>query len=280
MARAGSTRANSDGALWSFHLWIYFFGVPRRRDAHGGFSDPVAATCHHRLLCLGRLHRNGGCDTPYRPPQPGRNYQAAERSQPYIPGSIQSYNHTAGRLIDAGVRYPEFHQRSRQLSGALAHSACDLYRERAGVGCADRAVLHRAIGQWLEQRLRGAGGHGRFCGDREMSNGSILLLMKACFLGFGYMGVPVAFALMAGVLAACGLTPISMQSMIGQMFHGIDSEILLAVPFFLLVGELMTSADVTNRMIRLAQTMVGHLRGGLAQVVTLFSMFFAGISGS
>ena len=52
------------------------------------------------------------------------------------------------------------------------------------------------------------------------------------------------------------------------------------MPFFLLVGELMTSADVTNRMIRLAQTMVGHLRGGLAQVVTLFSMFFAGISGS
>src|SRR6059058_4514922 len=113
-----------------------------------------------------------------------------------------------------------------------------------------------------------------------MGNGAIILLMTACFLGFGYMGVPVAFALMAGVLAACALTPISMQSMVGQMFHGIDSEILLAVPFFLLVGELMTSADVTNRMIRLAQTMVGHLRGGLAQVVTLFSMFFAGISGS
>ena len=91
-----------------------------------------------------------------------------------------------------------------------------------------------------------------------MSNGAILLLMTALFLGFGYMGVPVAFALMAGVLVACSLTPISMQSMIGQMFHGIDSEILLAVPFFLLVGELMTSADVTNRMIRLAQTMVGH----------------------
>src|SRR5215211_2024342 len=113
-----------------------------------------------------------------------------------------------------------------------------------------------------------------------MSSGSIILLMTACFLGFGYMGVPVAFALMAGVLAACMFTPISMQSMIGQMFHGIDSEILLAVPFFLLVGELMTSANVTHRMIVLAQTMVGHLRGGLAQVVTLFSMFFAGISGS
>lgn len=113
-----------------------------------------------------------------------------------------------------------------------------------------------------------------------MSHGTILLTMIVLFLVFGYMGVPVAFALMAGVLAACMMTPISIQSMIGQMFHGIDSEILLAVPFFLLVGELMTSADVTNRMIRLAQAMVGHMRGGLAQVVTLFSMFFAGVSGS
>ena len=113
-----------------------------------------------------------------------------------------------------------------------------------------------------------------------MSAPGILILMASLFLLFGYMGVPVTFAIMAGVLAATALTPISYQSMIGQMFHGIDSETLLAIPFFLLVGELMTSADVTQRLIRLAQTLVGHLRGGLAQVVTLFSMFFAGISGS
>src|SRR4051794_41947565 len=105
-----------------------------------------------------------------------------------------------------------------------------------------------------------------------MGNGAIILLMTACFLGFGYMGVPVAFALMAGVLAACALTPISMQSMVGQMFHGIDSEILLAVPFFLLVGGLMTSADVTNRMIRLAQTMGGHMRGGARRGAPLFAI--------
>src|SRR3954454_18561719 len=104
--------------------------------------------------------------------------------------------------------------------------------------------------------------------------------MAFLFLGLGYMGVPVAFALMAGVLAATALTPISLASMIGQMFHGIDSETLLAVPFFLLVGELMTSANVTQRMVRLSQALLGHLRRGLAQVVTLFSMFFAGISGS
>src|SRR5712692_1852125 len=113
-----------------------------------------------------------------------------------------------------------------------------------------------------------------------MSSTAILVLMGSLFLLFGYMGVPVAFAIMAGVLVATAFTPVSFTSMIGQMFHGIDSEALLAVPFFLLVGELMSSADVTFRMIRLAQVLVGHLRGGLAQVVTLFSMFFAGISGS
>src|SRR5689334_20615390 len=113
-----------------------------------------------------------------------------------------------------------------------------------------------------------------------MSAGAVLLLMTTLFLLFGYMGVPVSFALIAGVLAATVFTPISMQSMVGQLFHGIDSETLLAVPFFLLVGELMAASDVATRMIRLSQTLVGHLRGGLAQVVTLFSMFFAGISGS
>src|SRR5436305_13994639 len=113
-----------------------------------------------------------------------------------------------------------------------------------------------------------------------MSSGMLLVVMGGLFLLLGYMGVPVAFAIIAGVLAATAFPPISFQSMIGQLFHGIDSETLLAVPFFLLVGELMSSANVVYRMIALAQTLVGHLRGGLAQVVTLFSMFFAGISGS
>jgi tripartite ATP-independent transporter DctM subunit len=113
-----------------------------------------------------------------------------------------------------------------------------------------------------------------------VSNGALIVLMSLIFLGLGYLGVPVAFALIAGVLVATAFTPVSFPSMVGQLFHGIDSETLLAVPFFLLVGELMTSADVTQRMIRLSQTLVGHLRGGLAQVITLFSMFFAGISGS
>ncbi len=113
-----------------------------------------------------------------------------------------------------------------------------------------------------------------------MSSGLIILMMAGLFLGLAYLGVPVAFAIMAGVLVATSFTPVSLPSIVGQLFHGIDSEALLAVPFFLLVGELMSSARITSQMIVLAQTIVGHLRGGLAQVVTLFSMFFAGISGS
>jgi tripartite ATP-independent transporter DctM subunit len=113
-----------------------------------------------------------------------------------------------------------------------------------------------------------------------MSNGSLIVLMAFLFLFFGYMGVPVAFALIASVFLITAFTPVSLASMTAQLFNGVDVEALMAIPFFLLVGDLMTSANVTVRMITLSQTLVGHFRGGLAQVVTIFSMFFAGISGS
>lgn len=112
------------------------------------------------------------------------------------------------------------------------------------------------------------------------SDGALIYLMGFLFLFLGYMGVPVAFALIGAVLTVTAFTQISLASMMAQLFNGMDVEALLAVPFFLLVGDLMTSANITVRMIRLSQTLVGHMRGGLAQVVTLFSMFFAGISGS
>ncbi|MBV9220783.1 MAG: TRAP transporter large permease [Methylobacteriaceae bacterium] len=113
-----------------------------------------------------------------------------------------------------------------------------------------------------------------------MSNALILALMTFLFLFLGYSGVPVAFALMAGVWVGTLFTPISMPSIVGQLFNGIDTEQLMAIPFFLLVGELMTSANVVYRIINLSQAMVGHVRGGLAQVLTVFSMFFSGMSGS
>jgi tripartite ATP-independent transporter DctM subunit len=64
------------------------------------------------------------------------------------------------------------------------------------------------------------------------------------------------------------------------MFDGMDSEALLAIPFFLLVGELMSSANVVQRVANLSLALVGHIRGGLSQTVTVFSMFFSEMSGS
>jgi C4-dicarboxylate transporter DctM subunit len=113
-----------------------------------------------------------------------------------------------------------------------------------------------------------------------MPNSVILGIMTVLFLGLGYLGVPVAFALIAGVMVGTMFTPVTLQSIVGQLFNGIDSEALMAIPFFLLVGELMTSANVVIRIAELSQALVGHVRGGLAQVTTVFSMFFSGMSGS
>lgn len=81
-----------------------------------------------------------------------------------------------------------------------------------------------------------------------MSNALLLALMTTLFLVLGYLGVPVAFALIAGVLVGTAFTPITLQSMMAQLFNGIDSEALMAIPFFLLVGELMTSANVVIQL--------------------------------
>ncbi len=113
-----------------------------------------------------------------------------------------------------------------------------------------------------------------------MSPALILLLMAFLFLFLGYLGVPVAFSLLAGVFVGATLTDVSLPSIVQKMFDGMDSEALLAIPFFLLVGELMSSANVVVRVANLSMALVGHIRGGLSQVVTVFSMFFSEMSGS
>src|SRR5947209_1835804 len=104
--------------------------------------------------------------------------------------------------------------------------------------------------------------------------------MTFCFLFFGYLGVPVAFSLLGGVMIGAMFTDVSHTALIQKMFAGMDSEALLAIPFFLLVGELMSSANVVQRVANLSLALVGHIRGGLSQVVTVFSMFFSEMSGS
>jgi C4-dicarboxylate transporter DctM subunit len=113
-----------------------------------------------------------------------------------------------------------------------------------------------------------------------VSSPVVLGLMTFCFLFFGYLGVPVPFSLMAGVFVGALLSDVSLAAIIQKMFDGVDSEALLAIPFFLLVGELMSSANVVVRVANLSLALVGHIRGGLSQVVTVFSMLFSEMSGS
>ena len=95
------------------------------------------------------------------------------------------------------------------------------------------------------------------------------------------LGVPVAFTMgMAGlgaILIDGSLTPLMA---VQRMFAGIDSFPLMAVPFFILASELMTAFGLTATLLRFANDLVGHIRGGLGHVNVLVSMFFAGISGS
>jgi C4-dicarboxylate transporter DctM subunit len=113
-----------------------------------------------------------------------------------------------------------------------------------------------------------------------MNAAAILSIMSCCFLTFGYLGVPVPFALLGGVFIGSALAHVSLAAIIQKVFDGVDNEALLAIPFFLLVGELMSSANVVARIANLSMALVGHIRGGLSQVVTLFSMFFSEMSGS
>lgn len=95
------------------------------------------------------------------------------------------------------------------------------------------------------------------------------------------LGVPVAFTMgvsgLAAILIDGGVNPlIAMQ----RLFGGIDSFPLMAVPFFILAADLMTAFGLSHALLRLADALVGHLRGGLGHVNVLVSMLFAGISGS
>lgn len=113
-----------------------------------------------------------------------------------------------------------------------------------------------------------------------MSGEIVILIMLGVFLGLSFLGIPVAFSLLAGALAGTIFASVGFSTVVGQMFNGINSVPLLAVPFFLLVAELMDSTGIAARIIRFVQTLVGHIRSGLAQVNAVFSIFFAGISGS
>src|SRR5512139_2070644 len=104
---------------------------------------------------------------------------------------------------------------------------------------------------------------------------------KLLFLGLMGTGVPVAIAMAGSSLIFVMVTGnVPDFVVIHRMVNGIDSFPLLAVPFFILAGNLMNSAGITNRIYNFALALVGWLRGGLGHVNVLGSVVFAGMSGT
>lgn len=106
---------------------------------------------------------------------------------------------------------------------------------------------------------------------------SILIIALFVFL---VMGVPVAFALGAASLLTFLALDISPLVPFQRMAAGINSFSLMAIPFFVFAGDLMLRAGIAERLVKVADAMLGRVRGGLGQVDVGASMMFGGVSGS
>lgn len=108
-----------------------------------------------------------------------------------------------------------------------------------------------------------------------------MLILLGTFLGLMVLGVPVAIAMAVASLAFILVSGTVPDVILAQrMIAGVESFPLLAVPFFILAGNLMNIAGVTGRIYAFAVALVGWMRGGLAQVNIIGSVIFSGMSGT
>ena len=92
--------------------------------------------------------------------------------------------------------------------------------------------------------------------------------------------VPISFALLLPTLGAAWVSGTNLSALVNSMLDGVSSFTLLAIPFFILMGEIMGAGGISEKIVDLANLLVGRFRGGLAYVNCIDSMFFGGISGS
>ena len=111
----------------------------------------------------------------------------------------------------------------------------------------------------------------------------MLLWFLPLFLIVIIIGLPVVFGLLAAPIALIMLEGDTRNVVAGlyrNLYNGMDSFPLMALPFFMLAGEIMNRGGITQRLVEFSQAFMGHLRGGLAHVNILSSILFAGLSGS
>jgi tripartite ATP-independent transporter DctM subunit len=109
----------------------------------------------------------------------------------------------------------------------------------------------------------------------------MIAVVTLSFLVLLVLGVPVAFTI--GVAGLAGLMwsgKYPLTIVVQQVFQSVDSFVLLAIPLFILAGSLMETGGIAARLVRLAQAIIGWVRGGLAMAVVVAEYIFSGISGS
>ena len=110
----------------------------------------------------------------------------------------------------------------------------------------------------------------------------MLTLFLPLFLVLLLIGLPVFFALLiapGGMLLLLDMDR-DIPLLFRNIYNGMDSFPLMAIPFFMLAGEIMNRGGITLSLVNFSQTLLGHIRGGLAHVNIFSSMLFAGLSGS
>ncbi|PKL13927.1 MAG: hypothetical protein CVV52_03945 [Spirochaetae bacterium HGW-Spirochaetae-8] len=108
---------------------------------------------------------------------------------------------------------------------------------------------------------------------------STIVLLGGFFI-LMFLKVPVTFALLLSTLGSALINGTKLTVMVRMMIDGVNNFTLLAIPFFILMGEIMSAGKVSDKIIDLANLLVGRFKGGLAYVNCVDSMFFGGISGS
>lgn len=108
----------------------------------------------------------------------------------------------------------------------------------------------------------------------------ISLILTLSFIGFMFLRVPVSFAIGLSTLISILLMGRDVIAIPQYMIQGVTSTTLLAVPFFILAGNLFNACGLSQRIWDFAQHLVGHWRGGLGHAMTVAEMILSGISGS
>ena len=105
-------------------------------------------------------------------------------------------------------------------------------------------------------------------------------IMLGVFVVLLFLGAPIALSLGMSSLLAILYNGTGINVVAGQIYGGIGKYLLLAVPFFVLSGNIMAKAGISDRLIAFIDALLGHLRGGIAMVCVVVACFFGAISGS